>query len=74
MQKLKFLQNPDFHFHEIQNLSSQRHTFLGSQSSASSSDLFGWARLEGLNQIILLCNLRIQIYGTEVSGTVKLEG
>ena len=41
LQKLKFLKNPDFVFHEIQNLSTQRPIFSAPQRSASSLDLFG---------------------------------
>ena len=61
LQKLKFLKNPDFVFHEIQNLSTQRPIFSAPRRSASSLDLFGqgeqfrqnvcifW-RKDGLNQ------------------------
>ena len=39
--KIEISQNMFSYFHEIQNLSSQKALFLGPQTSASSSDLFG---------------------------------
>merc|ERR1712102_21329 len=41
LQNLKFLKNPDFDFHKIQNLSSQRPKLSAPRSSATRSDLFG---------------------------------
>ena len=39
--KIKFLKNPSFDFHKIQNLSSQRPKLSAPRSSATRSDLFG---------------------------------
>ena len=41
LQNLKFLKNPSFDFHKIQNLSSQRPKLSAPRSSATRSDLFG---------------------------------
>ena len=65
LQKVKFLKNPFFDFHKIQNLSTHRPKVSALWSSASRSDLFGqgeqfcqnfciFSRKEVLNQKIAL--------------------
>ena len=60
LQNLKFLKNPFFDFHKIQNLSSQRPKLSAPQSSATRSDLFGQGKQFNQNFCIYFEERRLE--------------